>query len=470
MRGPEQMPKNIALLLFLLLGLPVSCFMAWAMPPYYNVDESNHVMRAETVLQGHFFGARDTDGSSGGLIDEGLLTLLSRYWPVLSEPAKVTPPALMQEASTVPWAGKTRFVHIPNTAIYPPSLYLPTIAGLWMGKAWDFSVEDSIRLARFMNIACAFLLVTLALHLAAFAHGPLLAVLLWPMCLAQYAACSQDGLFITLSALYAALLTRAIARQERSTLVEFAGLAVITLLLSMSRPANLALLLPLLLVMPNRNGRVPGWLALLAVLLLTVAWSLHAVLYVQVMQVHGTVVPDLGGQLSYMLSHPLAFPSAMARTLTEWIWPFTVAMLGWIGWSHVNIVLPDALYPAYLWVFALILALSTLAPDNRQAWRVKTGVALGLGGTMLAIFLLQYLTFSAVGADQVGGVQGRYFAPLAVLLGLLMPALAARLPARLRRLPPVMTGVTIMLLMATGIVTAVALPYAVMMRVHVTAG
>lgn len=461
------MPKNIAVLLFLLLALPVSCFMAWALPPYFNVDETNHVMRAETVLQGYFFGERDADGSSGGLIDEGLLELLSRYWPILTEPGRAVSPAVAAEASTVPWAGKARFVHIPNTAIYPPTLYLPTMAGLWTGKALGLGVEDSIRLARFANIAAAMALIVMALRLAAFGHAPLLAVALWPMCLVQYAACSQDGLLIALSALYAALLTRAIAREGRSTPAEFIGLALVTLLLSMSRPANLALMLPLLLLVPARIARMPGWFMLVPVLLLPVTWALHAMVHVQVMQPHGHVVPDLGAQLSHMLAHPFAFPSALVHTLVEWGWPFTVAMLGWIGWSQVNIMLPDGLYPFYLWIFGLVLALSALAPGNRPGWRVKTGLAMALTGTCIAIFLLQYLTFTAVGADQVDGVQGRYFAPMALLLGLVMPALGYRLPARLHAPLPALATI---LLATGGIVTAVALPYAVMMRVYVAPG
>ncbi|WP_165772090.1 DUF2142 domain-containing protein [Niveispirillum lacus] len=461
------MPKNIAILLFLLLALPVSGFMAWAMPPYFNVDESNHVMRAETVLRGHVFGSREPDGSSGGFIDEGLLELLSHYWSTLSEPGRVMSAATMADGETVPWSGRTRFVHIPNTAIYPPTLYLPTMAGLWIGKVLDFGVADSIRLARFANIAACLLLFVTALRLAAFGHGPLVAVALWPLCLAQYAACGQDGLLIALSAVYAALMTRAIARQGRSTAAEFIGLALVSLLLSMSRPANLALLLPLLMVMPGRLGRVPGWAMLLPALLMPVAWALHAVLFVQVMQVHGDVVPDLGAQVLHLLSHPLAFPAALVDTLFQWGWPFTIGMLGWIGWSQVNIILPDALYPFYLWVFGLVLAFSAVTPGNQPGWRVKTGMALGLVGTVLAIFLLQYLTFSAVGAGQVDGVQGRYFAPLALLLGLLVPALGDRLPARLH---PRFATLTLVLLSFTGILTAVALPHAVTMRVYVTAG
>ncbi|MFV3127457.1 DUF2142 domain-containing protein [Niveispirillum sp. KHB5.9] len=461
------MPRNIAVLLFALLALPVASLMAWVMPPYFNVDETNHVMRAETVLQGQVLGVRDADGSSGGVIDTGLLTLLSRYWPVMSEPGGRVGTDRMAEAATIPWAGETRFVNIPNTAIYPPTLYLPTMAGLWLGKGLDLPVEASIRLARLANILCAVGLVAAALRLAAFGHGPMLAICLWPMCLAQYAACSQDGLFIALGALYAALLSRAIAGGRKATGAEFLGLALITLLISMSRPANLALLLPLLFIMPGRIGRVPAWLALPPVLLLTMGWALHAVLYVQVMQVHGDVVPDLRGQLAHLASHPLDFPIAMAATLGEWLWPFTVAMLGWIGWGQVNIVLPDALYPAYLWGFGLLLVLSALSPGNRPAWMPKAGVALGLLGTIIAIFLLQYLTFTAVGADQVDGVQGRYFAPLALLPGLLVPALGHLVPPRLQAVLPAAAG---LVLVALGIATAIFLPYAVMMRLYVTAG
>ncbi|MDG5497621.1 DUF2142 domain-containing protein [Niveispirillum sp. BGYR6] len=454
------MSRRLFVLLFLTLALPVSIFMAWSMPPFFNVDETNHIMRAETALQGQFFGKKVGTDQSGGKIDSALLGLLDRYWPMLTDPQKHVTVEHMAAAREIHWGAKQHFVHIPNTAIYPPNLYLPTMIGLGLGKVFDLPVQDSILLARFFNIGFSTALIAAALWLTAWGRGAMLAIALWPMSVAQYAACSQDGLLIAMAALFVALLSRAMADGRRSTGAEFLGMALLVALMSMSRPTNLLFLLPLWWVMPARIGRWPGWVGPAVAALLTIGWSLHAALFVQVMQHHDGISPDMKAQLSYLATHPLAFPKAFLNTLEHWWWPFTVAMLGWVGWAHTNIVLPAPAYDFYLNSFGLLLLLILVDPQNRPAPRQKLTVGLTLLGSVLAIFFLQYLTFTAPAADMVGGVQGRYFVPLAFLLCLLPPALSRYLPVR-HSVPA-----AALLVLAVGITTAVALPYATMLQVY----
>jgi uncharacterized membrane protein len=457
------MSRRLAVLIFLLLALPVSAFMAWAMPPYFNVDETNHVMRAETVLQGQFLGVKDETGQSGGMIDSHLLVLLSHYWPSLTSAGQHVTPELVETGQAVRWGGDLRFVHIPNTAIYPANLYLPTIMGLGLGKVFDLTVQDSILLARFFNLGFAAVLMAGALWLAAYGRAAMLAVALWPMSIVQYAACSQDGLLIAMSAMYVALLSRAMVAGRRSTGAEFLWLALLVGLLSMSRPTNLLLLLPLWWVMPARIGRMPGWIAPAVAALFTIGWALHAALYVQVMQFHDGVTPDMGAQLRHVLSHPLIFPEALIRTIDRWGWPLIAAMLGWVGWSHTNIVLSDTVYNFYLKSFGLMLLLGLIDRHNQPALRMKLTVGLTLLGSLLAIFFLQYLTFSAPGATMIDGVQGRYFVPLAFLLCLLPPALAGHFP---RLSPRWGVGAALLIALAIGVTTAVSLPHTTMLRLY----
>lgn len=457
------MSRRLSVLLFVLLALPVSCFMAWAMPPYFNVDETNHVMRSETVLHGHFFGRKDENGNSGGNIDSGLLALLSHYWPVLSDPSQHVTPDLVKSGRAIQWEGNRHFVHIPNTAIYPPNLYVPTIIGLGLGKISGMSVQDSILTARFFNIGFSITILAAALWLTAYGRGPMMAVALWPMSIAQYAASSQDGLLIALSALYVALLSRPMVERRRAMVAEFIGLAIIVALISMARPTNLLLLMPLWWVMPARIGRWPAWTAPLLVAVITVGWCLHAILFVQVMQVHGDVVPDMKAQIRHILAHPTAFPVALYNTLDQWGWPFTVAMLGWVGWANTNIVLPEGAYHFYLITLALAFGLGAADPGNHTSLKSRLIAGLALGGSFLAIFFLQYLTFTAPGADSVGGVQGRYFVPLAMMLTLLLPAIAPRLPVTvICWLQPL----TVTLIMAIGITTAMVLPHETMLEIY----
>ncbi len=456
------MLRRWRVLLYLFYAVPLVLFLAINMPVYLNADETNHLMRAETVLDGQLIGTRTADGRSGGEIDDNMLSVLRIQWPLLSVPEARATHAITDAAWAIKWGGPRTFADIPNTIIYPPTLYAPVIAGLGLGKLLDLSIAQSFVVARLANGLVSILIAALALHLAARGWRMLFAVLLLPMSLAQMASASQDALLIAGGALLVALVSRPVAQERPATNGEFISMAVLITLLSMSRPTNFAFLLFLLPLAPRLVGRVSLASVLPAMLALVLGWILWMALEVQVQQVWGDVVPSTSGQVRHLLENPLDFFRALYGTWTTGAgyWGTTVMMLGWLGWSQFNIVLTGWFYTAALWMLGGALLGDMLEEGHHPPRFAALALAVVLISA-LGIYFLQYLTFSAVGGDEVSGVQGRYFLALLATLGLAVPSLARFLPDRVARHARDVLTVTVL---AFPLVTLALLPKIVIAR------
>ena len=417
--------------LFALFALPVVIFLAFAMPMFGNVDEPNHLMRAEMIVGGQWLGQRPEPGQSGGKVDTGLLLLLQSYEPMLRGEETVLTGARVQAGRAVPWTGDRVFIHIPNTAIYPPVFYLPMAAALAYGQAEAWPVQDTVTLARLVNGLLSVAAGALALHLARAGRWMLFATLLLPMSLAQFAAASQDALLLSCSALMLALLSRPLGEDRPATWPEFAAAALLVAALSAARPTHLAFALLLPLIAPGPLGRLPrpavGALGAGAVVAAVLAWIALTVAWVHVQQLSaGGVLPDVGAQLRHVLERPFAFPAALWNTLDggKW-WGTLVMLLGWLGWAQMNMPVPGWYLSAALPVLGLALVADAVGagrPRPRAALALLAAAAVNAVG----IYFVQYLSFSAVGAASVEGVQGRYFLPVLGMAGLL--AAAAGIP------------------------------------------
>ena len=97
-------------------------------------------------------------------------------------------------------------------------------------------------------------------------------------------------------------------------------------------------------------------------------------------------------------------------------------MIGILG--KLDLLLPTPLYAVWmLAVVAAILAAAAGGPAMAAAmprWgRPWAGVC--LLASVFAVYLSQYLAWTQVGADEIAGVQGRYFVPLLPFLALALP-------------------------------------------------
>ena len=156
---------------------------------------------------------------------------------------------------------------------------------------------------------------------------------------------------------------------------------------------------------------VSGWILLVGRTSLPAAAAAHA-----------------GAQVHGLLVHPGLWGALLGSTLhIQWsqACPYCREAVGVLGW--LDTTLPNLYYPsAGLVLLAAFFASRVPAPLDARRRMAAAGLVVA---AVVAVFALQYLSWSPIGSGTIEGVQGRYFLPLVPFLGLALPHGRLRLPS-----------------------------------------
>lgn len=407
---------------FVLYGLVFAAFFAVNMPPFQNADETAHVFRAAQIAQGGLVGVRFSEGVSGGMVDRGLTEAALPFAPVTFHQDVKATAAMYAAAGALRWTGDRQKTVFSNTAVYSPVFYLPAAMGLWLGRTTGLTILQSLTLARFANAVVAIALGAAGIVLAGQGAPILFALLCLPMSLALMANVSQDGGMLGCCALAAGLACAARDGTRMAPGWLLALLSVAVGLVCVARPPYLPLaVLPLLVPAGSRGRRVAATLSIVAA---TLAWSAFAA-----SRAMGDLRPDhpqanAGEQVRWMAGHAAELVPILVRSVRTDAAGLLEGFTGRLGWMDVP--LPQA-YPALAFAVLLLAALGSVGRATPRSGSASHGVgkaailaAAALASAVL-IELVQFVTWTDVGASLVAGVQGRYVLPVAILL---VPALS----------------------------------------------
>jgi len=438
-RSQDGPARFILPALFLVLVLPMLIFSALILPPGEVPDEVAHILRADSLLHGAIVGRRVPKADLGGsptfdaVVPANAALATAGFAFVPGVKPKILTRQRLEFLKTVPWAPAATLASVPNTAVYMPLFYLPASFGIGVARAAGLGPYHAILTARLCNALSFTALGLLALLLARRAHAALFVALTLPMTVSVGASCNQDGILIAVSCLAAALLTRS------TRPAWWAGAAALALVLA-AKPLYLPLAALVFLAAPARvstRARLTG--ALLATLP-AIVWYGVAQHYAMVPFVRGMPYPagplwpgepgtmfgttDPARQMEVFLHQPSLILSLPIGAL---IGDFNVYMLGLVGViGTLDLFLPPWLYTVWFWAMPVALAAVVLDGARKApSWAPLASMlgVLAIAASVVALFDGQYLSWTAVGAQAVDGVQGRYLIPLLPMLGLVLPRL-----------------------------------------------
>ncbi|MBN2116884.1 MAG: DUF2142 domain-containing protein [Anaerolineales bacterium] len=406
---------EIALLFFLLLfGTP----MIVLIPPGAGYDEEDHLVRvwelsAFSFIPGQMspqemkyptlfrdFAYRQ-QGSTG--------TLAAEFWQKYTRASFYEYGFVRRELNT--------------KSVYSPALLLPQALTLrLLGRSLDLPALPVFYACRFASLLSYLLLIWLAIRWIPFGKWILLVLAAAPMALFQATTISPDAISNGIAFLFIAGCLRATEFKEIGWR-EFGNLAFLIFLLFLGKLNLIPLILLLLLVIPPSRFPKKGMYALLLVtavilfLVEIVGWYIIASARSDPLMANDA---NPVAQLRYLASHPFAFPQIIVKDLITNGWTY---FQGWInGYGYYYWTPPQVVSLFFLLgLVAVLLSDSTREQIGRKSRIVfifvfVTGYLATLGA--------EYTTFTPVGSDQVFGMQGRYFIPLAPLLFLTLASLS----------------------------------------------
>ena len=428
--------KRVFLGLYLALGLLGLVSFA----PFQAPDEIGHLLRACAVSEGQLVAE-----TRPGTREAGALQAALKGWPPEAQKTDEFVPLLgegtwvrhIRWLSFYGWqqAGSFRelevdesareFCNVPTLALYAPTNYAVPALGILLVRPFTDKLLAYLYAGRLLNWLAAGLCLYVAVSLAPRRWRMLwIAVALVPMNLQEYFSLAPDGLAFAFSALFLALVLHG-RQQGRLSAPSLIFLYILAGLIALSKIVYLPLVLTACLLPPSCFGSVQRrWLCLLGLgafaLALNLAWLKVAA---HILAVAAPPWSDPGVQKAFVLGEPLSYLGVLARTFmakgTAYVWQMLGGELGWFTIHISHFVL--ALYGG-------LLLLGGLGSRAQEA-----GLPIGPGSRLLLLALVigetvligtaLYVQWTPPHASLIDGIQGRYFLPLLLPLGLaLLPA------------------------------------------------
>jgi|GEM_PF-367657 len=401
---------------FVVIAIPYCIFFAMATPPFQTPDASNHFFRAYQVSRGVPIGKK-IEGSSGGMVDSGVIAFGALDEPLKFHPERKWTRALEEVASAARLTGQERPQMFPNTAPYPPLNYVPQAIALDLLRLADAPLLTTYRFVCLLNAICAIAMTAAALRIARRTRPVIFLIGLLPMTTTLMASVSQDATLIPLGFLIVACYDHLCSTGKAMTRTMAIALALLIISAAVARIPYI--LFVLLFFHPSVRMSVENeryaWIR-------RIAWSaatcvISAVIYMAQTHLASGNVRDgrsMSGQTRYLLSHLTAIPELMHQTLLTYGRFYAHSFIGVLGW--LDTYYPNGVYAVGTVLIILALLLGGARRDAADQGRPGLIAALvplfTFIGACALIFYGLYAFWSAVGAKEIEGVQGRYFTPV----------------------------------------------------------
>lgn len=429
---------------FLFIGLVFGLIFIFLTPPFLAPDEWNHFRRAYYTTEGGLKAHKLPDGSdAGGMVPEGVLiveSLALLNLPCTTGIIQMLPEfdkeffndqyvsrlkfsgeniiSLfgMRTTRSVPFFAEKLFAPFPNVAVYLPHLYMPQAAGIVFGRVLGLPVIEQMYLGRFSNLLVWLCAIFLAIRLIPFLKWALVLFALTPVSLFQSSSLSPDALTNGLSILLIAVFLN-YAYDESKGPAMLAAIFPLSMLVCASKLYFPLVLLYLLIPVRRVGSRKKYW----GIFLLLAAAAALAVLF-WYYYARGIYVPmkkgvSPMGQLQYILRDPFNYVAVLWNSIMLYGKDCIVSFVGKLG--HYN----HAVLPAWLVALQIMALLFISATDGNESLAVGYKEKLVLFAVLLLgvlwVFTSQYLSWTAVGANAIFGLSGRYFIPVIFLFFML---------------------------------------------------
>jgi uncharacterized membrane protein len=408
-----------------------------AAPPLRGPDETAHFLRAYGIAQGDLLPSVQDAAHRKGIFLPGPFYrdfALFERWQTSDRGEEFSYRRVFAEYWAQPEVSeeesKPVFVPYAGSEGYSPAAYLPHAAMAWLARAAGLGFLATFYLMRLAGLAAMTAVVAYAIARtpAPSLSWTFLAIAMLPSALNGRAVINADAAAFAYSLVLVGLFLR--------SSIGLAGAApptraVWTLLCVLSKPPNIAFAL-----LEWFRPVSPGWpkwrdraLVILPALVATVVWTAVSSADVaawRLVEITGAAPEEFAPawKLRFMLDHPGHFLQALSGSFVKkdpaQFWHQVIGVLGLF-----DTVLRPWIYTGIGWLLA-----ATFVAAVGGGPRLREGFAAFLvaAAYCLAIVLIFYLVWTPVSADEIWGVQGRYFVPVLPLMAVVVAALYRRAP------------------------------------------
>jgi uncharacterized membrane protein len=404
--------------LFLIIGLIFGLFFIKTIPPFWGIDELTHFDRVYQISEGQLTEKKINDLQYGGHLPKNIVLLENYIYKDLidndhtSERPDVDNKLLYNNYTHQKISKETLNYAFTGSGAYSPIAYTPPALGVVLGRMFNANFGQTLFLARLFTLT-----VYLKILKNSKAQWIIFTLGLLPMTIFQASIVSVDSLAMGLSFVIFSLLIRNWPSKRPLSGKNLVILALLGVLLSLTKPPYILVLLPIFLL-PTRllPTKHPNILRLGLMVLTPLPALIWNFVIRDALRLGGTLrgkeffeqlKPTK--QIHYIVVHPILFLEHVVSSFfsQDWFSQF----FGLLGWNYIYI--PGS-------VIALLSVVIVVAGLYKDTYAInytkKLLLVSSVVSSIICAFLIVlnfYITFNLVGSPKVEGVQGRYFIPLA---------------------------------------------------------
>jgi uncharacterized membrane protein len=397
-------------LLYLVLGLLIMTFLV---PPFQKSDEPSHYLRAVSISNLDFVCTKDQAGTYRVEMKSKYADLptMVHTWDVALVGANKFDPDWLSLDLSNPQLNENKPVY--DICNLPPPGYLPNVIGIWLGKPFANPLVGFYA-GRFVGVLFFVAMLYYAVRLTPSRYRlPIYFFAALPMVLHQAGAISYDVVQLPLFLVLYGYLTKFYdqpGRIRRLDLVLFMTALVVAINV---RSLSYVPLLGLYFAVPYAKvaaskleyAKITGAFLTIAGVITALLSAIYVPRVSSVPVVEGDVSTQK--QIEFIFNHPGKFLDASYQTLVhqgDWLFMQTIGIFGWLD-------APMSYFPYYVLVFVLgLVFFQVMREDVKVAALPEVGFIFAtVAATIACLFLSLYIVWTPVGADQVLGLQGRYF-------------------------------------------------------------
>ncbi len=322
------------------------------------------------------------------------------------------------------WAdigSQSRFVRSETRVYYPMAI------GFRIGRTLQMGFAETVALAKFGNLLFYILIVFFAIRLATKYKNIVALIGLLPNNVFLAAALSYDPLVISFLLLGMVLIINEILEPERKLTWQNTLLILISFAIGcQSKPIYVVMALLLLFFGKDKFvNRTQMWLFKAAVLVFaglmiyniffptpTAGSDYHLVSNITYAGDKRNLGTSVIGQIEYIFGNPGVYTVLLLRSMGEMLGRYLLGGTGFFQYGYLGAAPMIATYIVIL--LALWLMLFAAKGQKRNSVGVKYIVLIlvMIFGTAAIVWTSMYVSYTTVGADEIRGVQGRYFIPM----------------------------------------------------------
>ncbi|MBD5545389.1 MAG: DUF2142 domain-containing protein [Lachnospiraceae bacterium] len=306
-------------------------------------------------------------------------------------------------------------------------VYYPNAIGFFLGRKLGADFAATVALAKYGNLLMYILVVFFAVKLAK-GYNMLVALIgLLPNNLFIASAISYDGVVTAFLLLATVLIANEMLEPEKKiTWQSTLGILLAYVIGSLTKPVYIVMALMLVFFCRKKfENRIQEAVFKLSVCVIA-GLMLYAIFkplpaaggnyqlvgnfsYLGDKRNVGT---SFSGQIQYVLGNPLIYIRVLLGSMFGMMKDYLFGGDSFIGYAYLG-------FKGWIWTWVcLILAFFTAICSSKEEKRDSIGIKyivlnlIMILGTAAIVWTSMYVSYTAVGADSIAGVQGRYFIPL----------------------------------------------------------